>query len=182
MRAMKTRLPPNYVISLDRSAGRLRHFRERNSHIEAIRISAVDGSSLDRSALEKSGVIAADLPYEAGSLGCALSHMGMWEMALAQNRAVTILEDDAVVSHQFEKEASEILGTLPADWDFIMWGSNLPPAFAWVDIGLCKVKLHDYGHSAIMEAKASRNSRQRRSAPALCGCFIHLAFADIRFR
>lgn len=147
---MRSEPPPIYLINLDRSSERLSRFRERNAHLTNVtRFPAVDGSTLDKGALEKSGYIASDLSNGAGlmdgSLGCALSHVRLWEMAVRRNEPITVFEDDAAVSHQFEKTASDVLAAMPADWDIIMWGANLPPAFIWVDFGVSKVRLSSYG-------------------------------------
>ncbi len=139
-------LPQIHLINLDRSMDRLRQFRDRNPHItDFVRVSAVDGSQVDRKALIQSRKISADLPYGAGALGCALSHIGLWEKAIAEDRSITIFEDDIVVSRQFAERAGIILSQIPADWDFVFWGYLLNPLFVWVDLGITKTRLHIYG-------------------------------------
>jgi GR25 family glycosyltransferase involved in LPS biosynthesis/glycosyltransferase involved in cell wall biosynthesis len=141
-----TELPPIHLINLDRSTERLLRFNEYNGHLgNVIRVPAADGSALDREALINSGYITADLPYPAGTLGCALSHLKLWEMAVSQDRSVTIFEDDIVVSHQFEKRARQVLSVVPDDWDIIQWGYVFNPSFIWVDLGVSKAKLEGYG-------------------------------------
>jgi len=143
---MECELPPIYLLNLDRSVERLRLFKERNAHLtEVTRIPAVDGSTLDREDLVRSGYISADFSYKAGALGCALSHIGLWATAIAQNRPITIFEDGIAVSAQFEKCAAEMLENLPDDWDFLLWGYHLNPLFVWADAGTSKVMLTGYG-------------------------------------
>jgi GR25 family glycosyltransferase involved in LPS biosynthesis len=139
--------PPIHLINLDRSTERLRRFRERNGHLTGvIRVPAVDGSTLVRVDLENSGYITGDLPYYgAGSLGCALSHMRLWETAVTQDQPITIFEDAVAVSYQFEKAAADILANLPTDWDIVLWGCSLNPLYAWVDLGISKTRLSGYG-------------------------------------
>jgi glycosyl transferase family 25 len=118
-----TELPCIHLINLDRSPERLLRFRDYNSHLkEIVRVSATDGATVDRAALVSSGYINRDLPYSDGTLGCAMSHVKLWEMAASQDRSLTIIEDDIVVSLHFEARAREILAAVPADWDFIQWG------------------------------------------------------------
>ncbi|MBV8472184.1 MAG: glycosyltransferase family 25 protein [Hyphomicrobiales bacterium] len=139
-------LPQIHLINLDRSADRLRQFRERNPHItDFVRVSAVDGSQVDRQALIQAGRITADLPYGAGALGCALSHIGLWEKAVAEDRSITVFEDDIAVSRHFVERAGIILSQIAPDWDFILWGYLLNPLYAWVDLGATKTRLHGYG-------------------------------------
>ena len=137
--------PPIHLINLDRSTERLRRFNERNGHLDnVVRVSATDGSTLDREALISSGCISGDLEYGPGALGCALSHVKLWEMAVAQNQSITIFEDDIIVSQQFAKRAREVLSVLPTDWDIILWGYIFNPLFVWVDLGVSKGTIRHY--------------------------------------
>jgi GR25 family glycosyltransferase involved in LPS biosynthesis len=139
-------LPRMHLINLDRSPERLLRFRDHNDHLrEIVRVSATDGAKVDREALVSSGYINRDLPYSDGTLGCAVSHIKLWEMAASQDRNLTIFEDDVVVSLHFEARAREILAAVPADWDFIQWGVTFDPLFVWVDLGVSKARLHPYG-------------------------------------
>jgi GR25 family glycosyltransferase involved in LPS biosynthesis len=139
-------LPAPYLINLDRSASRLALFRERNRHLTNVtRVAGVDGGMVSRAGLEAAGYIAPGLNYQPGALGASLSHIRLWEKAAEEDRAITVFEDDAVLSHQFEQCATQIISTLPRDWDFIAWGSNLPPSYIWVNLGISKVCLQPYG-------------------------------------
>jgi GR25 family glycosyltransferase involved in LPS biosynthesis len=143
---MTSGLPPIYLINLDRSTERRRRFRELNGHLtDVTRVPGMDGSTLIREALEKSGYITCDLSYGAGALGCALSHVRLWETAAAQNRPMTIFEDAVAVSYRFEKTAADLLASLPVDWDVVLWGYSLNPLYVWVDLGISKARLHVYG-------------------------------------
>ena len=155
-------LPPIYLINLDRSTERLRLFNECNGHVHGItRVSAVDGQTLDRAELVRTGYIEDDLKYGPGTLGCAMSHIRLWEVAAVEDRSITIFEDDAVVSLQFETQAREILSALPDDWDLIQWGYNLNPSFAWIHLGVSKIRLNCYAGRDL----GGFQSRQFRAAP-----------------
>lgn len=124
----------------------MRRFRAWNGFLRSVnRASAADGSKLDREALIRSGYVARDLSYSAGTLGCAISHIKLWEIAASQALAITIFEDDIIVSPRFESEAEKILAALPADWDIIKWGYLLNPSYIWVDLGISKAKIEGYG-------------------------------------
>lgn len=134
-----------HLINLDRSTTRLALFRERNAHLEnVVRVSAVDGSTVDRDELIANGTITDDLPYWPGSLGNALSHLNLWRKAVAENRGLTIFEDDVICSSDFYQASESILVRLPADWDIVQWGYNHDPLFVWVDFGFSKAKLEFY--------------------------------------
>jgi glycosyl transferase, family 25 len=90
------------------------------------RVAAVDGAALD---LERTqDVIAPELfdehYYSRGAVGAAMSHVGMWKLAIEKDRPITVAEDDAVFSREFSARAAGILSELPADFDFVLWGFN----------------------------------------------------------
>ncbi len=156
-------LTPIYLINLDRSTDRMRRFIERNEHINFTRVSAIDGGSLDREALIKTGYITSDLQYGSGTLGCAMSHIKLWEMAAKENRPITVFEDKIVVSKQFYERASEVMANLPPDWDFIQWGywlgkNNL---FIWVDFGTAKACIEAYGPDSWRLAEEQQSFQSR---------------------
>ena len=127
-------LLPTYLINLDRSTERLAEFEDHNGHLNGvIRFPAIDGRALDRDKLVEDGVIEREVPYSLGALGCALSHLALWEVAAASHYGITIAEDDAVFSRHYRKGVLEVFGKLPHDWDIILWGWNFN-AFMWMDI------------------------------------------------
>ncbi len=117
------------VLNLDRSKDRLMTFAKVNAHLKNVtRVSAADGASLDTLALERAGIISRDLMgrdyYSTGALGAAVSHLAMFDLAVNQNRIITIAEDDAIFNTEFERLAPAMIKALPADWDFVLWGFN----------------------------------------------------------
>ena len=114
-----------YVINLDRSEQRMNEFLHVNSHMPGIhRFSAIDGSTVDRARLVEAGTVVTGLPYSDGAIGCALSHLFFWEAAVAEQTDITICEDDAIFHRSFYELASEVVASLPTDWDLILWGWN----------------------------------------------------------
>lgn len=167
-------LPPAYLINLDRSTDRLERFRRRNGHLtEVTRFAAVDGAGVSRDELAAAGYIRPSLSFGPGKLGCVMSHVRLWERAAADDRAITVLEDDVVVSHHFERCAPQVIASLPADWDFIAWGNNFPTAYVWVDLGASRARLEPYG------AHAWRTRREIASfqQTAFCGGALRLLHA-----
>ena len=121
------------LINLDRSEERLARFRHVNSHLRNIeRFSAVDGKAIDRSALVRDGYIHENLDFTPGALGCAMSHVYLWERSLKKNKIVTVAEDDAIFSLYFENKANTLINGLRCDWDIILWGFE-PRCFLWVE-------------------------------------------------
>ena len=125
---------PVYVINLDRDHERLRTFCEMNPHLtDFARFSAVDGRAADRAALLTEGIIASDLTYNNGQLGCALSHITLWRQAVAENRAITAIEDDAILAANFPECHHAFLKLLPEGWSIVLWGWNFDRS-VWAEI------------------------------------------------
>ena len=134
-----------HVINLDRRPERWAKFRERNAHLDrVIRFSAIDGNMLDRAALEREKVITADLDYSNGTLGCALSHIRLWQKAAVEGVGLTILEDDAHTHPEFMCYATKIAKGLPDDWDIVLWGYVYNPLFMWMDMGFANATMEFY--------------------------------------
>lgn len=113
------------LVNLDRSSDRLQAFRARNSFLEDVeRFPAVEGRGVDRRALIASGVFDPRLNYTDGALGCALSHLAIWERVAQADTFETIAEDDAVFNRRFVQRSAELVGTLGPDWDCVLWGWN----------------------------------------------------------
>ena len=53
-----------------------------------------------------------------------MSNIALWDKAIANNKTVTICEDDAIFNNHFEERAEDLLKGLPKDWDIIFWGFN----------------------------------------------------------
>jgi GR25 family glycosyltransferase involved in LPS biosynthesis len=115
-----------HVINLDRSKDRLSSFQALNGHLPVnfARYPAVDGATVVRTPLVERGIITSDLGYREGVLGCALSHLALWDLAIEKNQPVTVCEDDAIFNQGFASGAEAMLQTLPPHWHVILWGWN----------------------------------------------------------
>jgi GR25 family glycosyltransferase involved in LPS biosynthesis len=115
-----------YVINLDRSKDRLSRFEttNRDSQIDFRRFPALDGRKVARGPLIDRGIITADLGYSEGSLGGALSHLALWDLAIEKNQPLTVCEDDAIINRGFSSAAASVIQALPQDWHVILWGWN----------------------------------------------------------
>jgi glycosyl transferase, family 25 len=119
-----------HLINLDRSTERLAEFNALNRHLTNVtRFAALDGRQADRHALMIEGVIGPGLDYTDGALGNCLSHIALWDRAIADNEPVTLCEDDAIFNRGFERDAATLIDCLPADWHLLFWGWNFD-AFA----------------------------------------------------
>jgi GR25 family glycosyltransferase involved in LPS biosynthesis len=167
-----------YVINLDRDHERLQTFVETNPHLtDYVRFSAVDGRAMDRAALRDEGIIAANLTYNNGQLGCALSHIALWRIAVAEDRVITVLEDDAILMSNFSPALDAFLRTLPADWAIALLGWNFDRSL-WAEIpeGVAKSVLN-FDQDALRE----NIEAFRRSAVAHAPIRLRHAFGSVAY-
>jgi glycosyl transferase, family 25 len=167
-----------YVVNLDRDDERLRSFSATNGHLaEFTRFSAVDGRAADRSVLQQEGVIASNLTYNNGQLGCALSHVALWRGAAAENRVITVVEDDAILAGNFLPARDDVLSRLPPDWSIVLWGWNFDRS-VWAEIpeGVAKAILQ-------FDQDALRENLEvfRRSAVAHAPVRLRHAFGSMAY-
>ncbi|CDX40913.1 putative glycosyl transferase [Mesorhizobium plurifarium] len=162
-----------HLVNLDRSVDRLSLFRRNNPHVskDIVRFAAIDGVSLDRAQLLKDGTITEDCSYKPGSLGCALSHINLWKLAVAKNKAVTIFEDDIYVSLDFSKEFSTLTSIAGQSWDLIKWGFIFDPLFVWLDFGFSKAKLEFYERRANQDPTVFQKKSSGRSLVRIAHSF-----------
>jgi len=149
-----------HFINLDQSADRLTKFRRVNSHIDTIRVLASDGSRLDRAQLFREGIITNDLSYPPGSLGCAISHINLWKVAISGDRNITICEDDSIFAKNFYDQSASVCSTLPQDWDLIQWGYDFDPKYVWINLGLVKAKLEFYDRKSASDSAEFHSSNR----------------------
>ena len=124
-----------HLMNLDRGSDRLREFDERNAHLRTnvSRVSAVDGKSVSRDELVALRIMEPDLAYNNGALGNALTHLALWNLAIAKNEVVTVCEDDAIFNRDFISAAEAVLKSLPQNWDVVFWGWNFD-SILWFDM------------------------------------------------
>jgi GR25 family glycosyltransferase involved in LPS biosynthesis len=121
---------PIRVISLVRHANRRAAFGQRNAHVPFTFFDAIDGRALTAADVEASGAFSPEVKrtYDAHAYGCALSHWHLWKEAAASDEPLTIAEDDAIFRHDFQARFEQVLQSLPADWDMVLWGWNFDSA------------------------------------------------------
>jgi len=114
------------VVNLDRNARSLSSFMATNRRLRRIvRFAAVDGAALSRAQMIADGVLGTEMPaYSNGAVGCALSHLSLWQKVAGRSESLTIAEDDTIFNLHFEAEAEALIRSLPTDWDILLWGWN----------------------------------------------------------
>lgn len=114
-----------YLINLDRSPDRLAAFAARNRHLPPFqRFAAVDGQKLSRAELYERGVFTPEVDYTDGAVGATLSHLSLWDLAITQDKPITIVEDDAIFNVNFVDDHRALLNATDPNWHLFMWGYN----------------------------------------------------------
>lgn len=112
------------VISLERSEQRRINFDNTNGHLKFDFFNAVDGSLLTADAIQATGLFEPNLPYTKGAYGSALSHLALWDKAIATQTPVTVAEDDGIFRRDFDLQSRKLISSLPNNWDIVLWGWN----------------------------------------------------------
>lgn len=115
------------LINLDRDIEKLARFHEQNKGVKDVqweRFSAVSGRDQNLEELAERGLIDPSIMkyYNAPNLGCALSHIALWNECLDRDEPLTICEDDAVFNNDFLARSSIALNG--RDFDVAVWGWN----------------------------------------------------------
>jgi glycosyl transferase family 25 len=148
-----------WVINLADRSDRLQRFSSANQGaIASRRFEAFKPGDTTRDALLREGMIAAANHYTVPALCCARSHIALWRQGAAEDRPITIFEDDAILHHRFAEIAEQAASAMPG-WDIILWGWNhSDPVILDIGGGLSPARLsfvEDAVHEGFSQARAS---------------------------
>lgn len=137
-----------YVLNLDRRTDRWAHTQAQikkarltsflKPGVHVMRVSGVDGSSLDLAALHQQGVLT-DMGYQRlqlptedklfgmdltpGAVGCAMGHRRLWQRIVEQgHQAALVLEDDVEFHPRLRRLLPDLWPRVPADWGLVYFG------------------------------------------------------------
>jgi len=161
-----------FLINLDRTPDRLAEFWRINPNLKNVsRFPAVDGSTISREKLIEQNIFAPDVTYSAGAIGCALSHLRLWNTVITSKEPATIAEDDAIFHRDFETLAPSVIATLPPDWDMIVWGWNLDNVMLYDLFPGIGANFVQVGNTIRQNWPAFQSSPLRPNAHKLTACF-----------
>jgi glycosyl transferase, family 25 len=121
-----------FVISLDRSMDRKEVFDKHNSkYISYSYHKAVDGKTIPLDTLDMI-LRKGSQNYSAGAIGCAMSHLQLWDKCIELNKPIIILEDDIIVSKDFKKHINNLTNNLlPKKWDILQLNYNFDSVLSY---------------------------------------------------
>jgi len=122
-----------HVINMDGSTDRMKSIEDqcRRENISFTRFPAINGRNLALDDIE--GRIATNsymyknLERNRGEIGCAFSHMDLWQQFnSSQLSMMIVVEDDVIFCDKFNQKINKYLAKAPIDWDVIyLGGSNI---------------------------------------------------------
>lgn len=119
-----------YVINLERRADRLNRFKTNTGVRNAVNVwRATDGRALTMTPQLAYLFRDNDFKWKKAVMGCAISHMGLWER-LAKDQIATsylICEDDARLRPDWREWWTAAAPHIPTDADVVYLGGVLPP-------------------------------------------------------
>lgn len=108
-----------FVISLKTSLNRRNDFDKLNNNIINYEyFDAIDGETYIPGK-ETKIINYNSLGYSKAAIGCAMSHLSLWNKCIELNEPIIIMEDDAFVSYDFEKHINSVFKMLPQNWDIL---------------------------------------------------------------
>ena len=122
-----------FVISLERSTERKVIFDNYNSkYIKYTYHTAIDGNTLKIDTLDSSIYRKGSKNYSNGAVGCALSHLQLWDKCIELDKPIIIMEDDAIVSKDFTKHINNLMNNLlPKTWDIVQLNYNFDSVLSY---------------------------------------------------
>ena len=85
------------------------------------RFEAIDGKDIDLTNYLAPGISARLLEKRRGWIGCALSHMQLWQRCISMNKPILVFEDDNVIKEEvnYDKHLETIINNFPKDFDIV---------------------------------------------------------------
>ena len=121
-----------YVINLKKNKDRLNEFMKNanKANVNVKRFDAIYGKELDKDDSDIQKYFIKDHKLNPGQIGCALSHIKIWEEAVKNNyNNIIVFEDDAIIPENFWDKFKEAYNELPNDWDYFSlncsWCKNI---------------------------------------------------------
>jgi GR25 family glycosyltransferase involved in LPS biosynthesis len=120
---------PKYVVTTKRFVERQREFERLNSELSdfswSFGLDSQEVSNLEDIRLLEEAYVSPDISWTLGSICNAISHLKLIMECAEGNRIFTIMEDDAVLSKDFDHRATMLIEELTdSDFDIIQWGWN----------------------------------------------------------
>ncbi|MDN5002303.1 glycosyltransferase family 25 protein [Bradyrhizobium sp. GCM10027634] len=114
----------NFVVNLNRQPEKFESFLRLNAGtgIAFERFEASDGASFSPEEALGMNLVVPGSQFTAGAVGCAASHVRIWQQTIQSGIPALVFEDDAIVRHDIT-ERLDVVRRLE-DWDYVALGYN----------------------------------------------------------
>ncbi|WP_212425228.1 glycosyltransferase family 25 protein [Bradyrhizobium manausense] len=114
----------NIVVNLNRQPEKYESFLRLNAgtKITFERFQASDGASLSPEDALGMNLVVPGAQFTAGAVGCAASHVRIWQQTLQSGIPALVFEDDAIIRHDITERLDVLRGL--KDWDYVALGYN----------------------------------------------------------
>lgn len=114
----------NFVVNLNRQPEKYESFLRLNagSKIAFERFEASDGASFSSQDVLGMNLVVSGAQFTPGAVGCAASHLRIWQQTVQSEVPALVFEDDAIVRNDIT-ERLDVLRRLK-DWDYVALGYN----------------------------------------------------------
>lgn len=114
-----------YIIHLEDHVDRKRDFLSNNPGLsDLVWTAGTKGACVDRTAMIAAGDLAPGAEMVDGALGNAVSLIRLLRLCIDTGEIVTILENDAILAHEFDRHSLRLMESIHFDFDIIQWGWN----------------------------------------------------------
>jgi GR25 family glycosyltransferase involved in LPS biosynthesis len=124
---IKTKIDKIYVINLDKNTDRWEYVYKQsiNANIPITKFNAVYGKELSPDDKRLKTYFTNNNKLISGQIGCALSHIEIWEDVIKNNyNNVLIFEDDVVIPSNFWELLKPFYNSLPNNWNMLLLGGT----------------------------------------------------------
>ena len=114
-----------FCLNMNKSKDRWKNIENYNKsqNLKIERFVAYDGKKLNIKNLINNNYLSSKNSLEYGQIGCAYSHVKLWEKCLKlPYKYFVILEDDIILPIDFEKKIECIIKNAPNNWDIVYLG------------------------------------------------------------
>ena len=156
-----------FVISTKRFTDRHKTFEEMNSHILnynwRLGLDAQDYPYAQSIFDKFSDILSPNLSWNQSIILNAISHYDLIKECATGNEIFTIMEDDAVLTYDFDIKASHLMNSLTdSNFDLIQWGWNWD-IFVFVKNSLGEVERIDWGAKYLRVSPAEFKETEAKS-------------------
>jgi GR25 family glycosyltransferase involved in LPS biosynthesis len=124
-----------YVVSTEIYRKRLELFQSSHPDLQDLHVKmGLNASTMDPNPMNNEGLkefVKEPCTWPMGAICCGVAHLEIFKEVIATNSPMTVFEDDAILTKDFDRKTTELLETIPGDWDIVQWGYNWD-TFMWM--------------------------------------------------